>query len=626
MATLTGTVQSGTGGYPLPNVPVTVYEALNGPGIQVGGGRTDGQGRFSFPVTESQATTIFYAVANVTPQIVLMTVIGAGMPASIVINELTTVAAAFSMAQFANGAALEGGASALRTAAGMSGNLAAMATGQPSNVMLNPPNANQTNSLQSLCALGNLTAACIRQPDSIDTFFGLATPSGGNAPADTFQALLDIARNPANNAGPLFSQSQMSPSVFTPTLSEAPDAWTLCVKVNDTGSPDTFFGGPANIAFDQNGRAWIANNVFQGTPDSGNFIVVLNPDGTPAVPVEGSVASPVVGGGLKGPGWGITIDPDNHVWVGNFGWGTRKENYPHRGSVSEFALDGTPLSGDDGWTAEIHRVQATVSDGGGNIWMASYGNDRVVVYRGGDPGDVLYAHSGPHPFCVAIDADGNGWVTNGNGLGWPHANPATLTRFRINGTALEKTLDVSVGYATKVVVVDSRFHAWVASSGDGMVYRVNPQGDVVGTFDGGGIDAPWGLALDGDQNVWVANFGKLGIRYDYTRAALSVLAGDTEKTRDAGLRPGDPLSPGTGYTLKTGGDPVTLPDGEIIYTDGEACYSPLMRSTSCQIDRAGNVWVVNNWKPGFATDFDATGGDPGGDGVVIFVGLAKPVG
>ncbi len=36
--------------------------------------------------------------------------------------------------------------------------------------------------------------------------------------------------------------------------------------------------------------------------------------------------------------------------------------------------------------------------------------------------------------------------------------------------------------------------------------------------------------------------------------------------------------------------------------------------TSCQAEQAGNVWVVTNWKPGFATDFDPNGGDPGGDG------------
>ncbi|HEX5871479.1 MAG TPA: hypothetical protein VFY65_13730, partial [Longimicrobium sp.] len=502
---ITGTVQSGTGGYPLENVTVTLYEAVNGPGTVLGSARTDVNGRFTIATYRGTATTIFYATARVSDRVVLMTVIGVDEISPIVINEMTTVAAAFSMAQFANDAMLEGGAGALRTAAAMCGNLADPSTGQPSQVLVNPPNADQTSALRSIRSLGNMAAAVVRQrPGFAEAFFALATPPGGTAPTDTFQALLNIARNPANNVGPLFTQSQGVPSVYSPPLAQAPDAWTLCVKVNNSGDVNYLFGGPANIAFDGNGFAWIANNVVQGTPDSGTFIMVLQPDGTPAVGTwENPVKSPVFGGGLKGPGWGITIDPNGHVWVGNFGWGVRKEN-PFHGSVSEFRPDGTPVSGQHGHQQETHRVQATVADADGNVWMASYGNGRVVCFPGGDPEQAIWAESGSNPFGIAVQEAGTAWVTNGGGLGWPDANPGTLTRFRIVGEGadrrLEKTLDVGVGYATKVVVLDAQGYAWVASSGDSKVYRVSPDGDVSAGFDGGGIDTPWGLAVDGDDD------------------------------------------------------------------------------------------------------------------------------
>jgi hypothetical protein len=48
------------------------------------------------------------------------------------------VAAAFALAQFADGGQLSGSALGLRIAAGMSANLADAATGQPSEVLLNP--------------------------------------------------------------------------------------------------------------------------------------------------------------------------------------------------------------------------------------------------------------------------------------------------------------------------------------------------------------------------------------------------------------------------------------------------------------------------------------------------------
>jgi len=42
-----------------------------------------------------------------------------------------------------------------------------------------------------------------------------------------------------------------------------------------------------------------------------------------------------------------------------------------------------------------------------------------------------------------------------------------------------------------------------------------------------------------------------------------------------------------------------------------------MRSTEVNIDQAGNLWFINNWKPDF--DIDSVGQNPGGDGIIIFV-------
>jgi len=47
----------------------------------------------------------------------------------------------------------------------------------------------------------------------------------------------------------------------------------------------------------------------------------------------------------------------------------------------------------------------------------------------------------------------------------------------------------------------------------------------------------------------------------------------------------------------------------------------MMRQTGLVIDQAGNIWTINNWKPNFDNDALL---NPGGDGIVIFVGLAPP--
>ena len=61
-----------------------------------------------------------------------------------------------------------------------------------------------------------------------------------------------------------------------------------------------------------------------------------------------------------------------------------------------------------------------------------------------------------------------------------------------------------------------------------------------------------------------------------------------------------------------------------LYGEGsDPVYIPFMRTTGLNIDQGGNVWVCNNWRPNFELDHEANG-NPGGDGMVIFIGLAKP--
>lgn len=59
------------------------------------------------------------------------------------------------------------------------------------------------------------------------------------------------------------------------------------------------------------------------------------------------------------------------------------------------------------------------------------------------------------------------------------------------------------------------------------------------------------------------------------------------------------------------------------------CYIPMMRTTGLNIDAAGNVWTTNNWKPDFTNDafgdpFTGSPSNPGGDGMLIWVGVAAP--
>jgi sugar lactone lactonase YvrE len=120
----------------------------------------------------------------------------------------------------------------------------------------------------------------------------------------------------------------------------------------------------------------------------------------------------------------------------------------------------------------------------------------------------------------------------------------------------------------------------------GTVAQVGPDGSVT-SFGGAGMTVPWGIAVDGDDNLWVANFA--GQR-------LSHVCGARKSTCPTG-EVGDSISPAeTGYSF-----------------DG------LQRNTGVQVDPSGNVWLTNNW---IAIPVQT---DPFGDGLVVYLGMAAPV-
>jgi streptogramin lyase len=351
-------------------------------------------------------------------------------------------------------------------------------------------------------------------------------------------------------------------------------------------------------------------------------MVVLQADGQPSDGANGTPPSPVFGGGILGQGFGITIAPDGSIWAGNFGWGHVNPSPTGNGSVSQFTAKGVPISGPKGYQGGPVRAQGMAFDADGNIWITSYGNDRLYVFLHGDPNNSVYFpfYSGSKPFDVAVAPDGTDWVVNGGGFKGLH--PGSVAQLKLVNGQLQPQFIRFIGKALKGMALDSQGNAWITSQGDSTVYGIRPDGAVIGGFNGGGIDGPWGVEVDGEDNLWVQNFGPLQPGSDFTKGRLTKLCGANPATRPPHTKVGDPISPSTGYTVPSAGSQVLLHNGDPLYgPDGPPSFAPMMRQTSAAIDQAGNIWTLNNWKPDFETDVRS---NPGGDGVVIFVGLAAP--
>ena len=621
LKSIRGVVQTGgtSSSQPLPNVHVTLLEATPALPTLVGQATTDTSGRFTIPYRKSNSSSIFFLKADIAQGVKFVTILGPTLPESATINELTTVAASYSMAQFYRTGVISGNSFGLQLAAGMNDNIVASATGQSSPVLLSSPNGDQTNSLRSTRSLANLLAACVNNPAVTASLINLTTPADGVPPHDTAEALANLARDPGQNVNGIFELMLLS-NLYAPPLVVRPDAWTVTIKINDSGDDNMLIGGPGNLVFDKRGYAWATNNTVQGTPNSSHFNLAFKANGQAADGRNGTPRSPLLGGGILGAGYGVTIDPHGHVWFGNFGWGPCNGCDPSpdgNGSISRFTSTGNPVSPPFAYQDGPVRAQGMASDAAGNIWISSFGNNSVYVFKHGNPHQSISFDQqfGGGPFDIALAADGSAWVSNG--LGEP---PASVAKYALVNGAVQQQFRHFLGQQLRGISLDSHGNAWVASQGDNFVYALRlPDGAEIGHFSGGGVDGPWGVTVDGEDNVWVANFGPLEEGSNFT-GRLTKLWGINPP---AGHSVGDPISPSTGYTVPSAGSEVLLHNGQPLYGPPPAppSFIPMMRQTAVVIDQAGNIWSLNNWKPDF--DIDAAS-NPGGDGIIIFVGLAAP--
>jgi hypothetical protein len=650
-----------SGGTPVERATVTLWAATAGAPVQLDRAATGADGRFTVdaPVASAEDASLYLTArggksladtaTGGNDHLALLTVLGSAPPATVVINELTTVASVWTHAQFIDGTAIQGHALGLRIAAGNVPNLVDVTNGGLGPVVQDPLNSSQTTTLATLNTLANLLAGCATRirGDACEKFFAAATPPGGTAPTDTLSAAQNIARHPSHQAERLFALLDefyplpagelWRPVPLIPYLNFAPSAWTLSLVY--AGGGLNSLGG---IAIDGDGNMWADDNFLAGAQSTiwepfGGGISKIAPNGKPLSPMTVGFR----GGGIDGPGFGIAIGADDRVWATSLGGRT----------ISVFDRNtGEPLSPETGYNfgGELGSMQGIITTPGGDVWALDNENSQIVHLPNGDatqgrilgrtvdgePEDGTLQVEGP--FHLAVDQQDRIWVTNGGSN--------TVTRFPADDPGNAE--QIKVGYGPRAVAIDSLGNAWIANTlghpstremlalgkdklgskvknlvdssttpaeraaemwiglyelmvkyPGGDVAMVRPDGTVLPPFDGEkSIIGPWGIAVDGNDNVWVANaFGR----------SVTHLCGARLADCPPGAKTGDPISPPGGYI---GG---------------------LQIITDVAIDPAGNVWVANNWDrpdegfkkvpdPALSTRF-------GGNAAVVFFGLAKPV-
>jgi hypothetical protein len=642
-----GQVQAGGG--PVANSTVTLWAATAGDPKQWAQVKSDPLGKFVvgsdhtpdgdtslYLVAKGGEPTVDKAGGN-NPAIALLAVLGNTAPATVVINEMTTVASVWTNAQFLDGEAIKGPALSLRIAAGNVPNFVDPQTGGWGTTIQDPLNSSQTTTMANFATLADVLAGCATRVtvNACDNLFIAATPPKGDAPTDTLAAAQSVARYPWYLPNRLFSLlgqlypvppgKTMRAVPFMPYLTVAPSAWVLPLMITGGG-----YRAGGGAVFDSEGNLWTGDNFtvgWQGTDElwQGNA-TKFAPNGRPLSPMTTGFA----GGGMQGGSFGAAVDAKDNAWFPTYGGK----------SIAVFDKNGKPLTSPDGITfdGKLGLMQGVIVTPSGDVWVLGLSKNQVVYFPKGDPNKGKLLCEGDKdepckslrgPFHLAIDQQDRIWVANAFG--------DSVTRFPASDPTKAETF--KVGYSGAGLSIDSQGNVWVTnrlgSSARGLakfvevglVAKMGGNADEAltykmfeqkGGWDGGSVSVlrpdgsqfpgspfygdslpgPWASAVDGDDNVWISNFAG-------TSGRIAHLCGVRTENCPPGFKTGEPISPRGGYV---GGG--------------------LQMETDLAIDPAGNVWVMNNWQ-----DIDACFGRLsealstrcGGQGVTIFYGMAKPV-
>jgi hypothetical protein len=145
------------------------------------------------------------------------------------VNEVTTVAAAYTMAGAAADPTHVSGSPTAVTGVAHAADLARITTGQANATL--PSDRGMKVPQSKINTLANILAACVNTggPNSAGcaTLFANARGGGGSAPDDTAAAAINIAHNPRANVTTLYSLQPEVDAPFRPQLDAAPEDFAL---------------------------------------------------------------------------------------------------------------------------------------------------------------------------------------------------------------------------------------------------------------------------------------------------------------------------------------------------------------------------------------------------------------
>jgi len=391
------------------------------------------------------------------------------------------------------------------------------------------------------------------------------------------------------------------------------------------------FNGPTGVAVDAAGNVYVAD-MFN------DRIRKIIPEGlvsTLAGSTEGFRDDAGTSAQFNGPS-GVAVDAAGNVYVADENNNLIRK-ITDEGLVSTFAGSIWGLRDGAGTAAEFRYPSGVAVDAAGNVYVADYFNHRIRKITDEGLVSTLAGSTGGfrdgsgtsaqfnYPSDVALDAAGNVYVADlvNHRIRkiTPDGEVSTLAGstggFR-DGAGRSAQFNSPFG-----VAVDTEGNVYVADSFNNLIRKITPEGLVstlAGSTEGfrddigtsAQFNSPYGVAVDAEGNVYVADVNNHRIRKITPEGLVSTLAGSTVGFRDGSGRSAEFNSP-TGVVVDAESNVYVAdyfnhlirkitPEGLVStlagsiwgFRDGSGTSAQFNNPTGVAVDAEGNVYVADS--------------------------------
>jgi len=385
----------------------------------------------------------------------------------------------------------------------------------------------------------------------------------------------------------------------------------------------TFADGPWQLASFKSTRAVAtdsAGNVYVADT-ANNRIRKITPSGIASTLAGSGNATFADGTGTNASfsaPWGIAVDSSGTVYVGDSG-NHRIRRITPTGVVTTFAGSGNAtFANGTGTNASFNTPTGVAVDSSGTVYVADFNNSRIrkitsdgAVNTMAGSGNATFADgTGTNasfvPYGVAVDSSGNVFVADGgnhrirkitfDGIVSTLAGSgaASFADGTGTGASLWGPQGISVDRSGNIFVADTGNQRIRKITSAGVVTTVAGSGNITFVEGNGivaGFNALTGVALDNNENLYVADFNNNRIR-KLTNPALP--SASSSVTVSASVKMYGSLSNQSAFALKYNS---TGTSQWSVTVDGSA---PDV-ATSIATDANMNVFIAGQYGPGAAT-------------------------